>query len=301
MTENKFDTPILFITFNRPEETFRVLERISKVKPAKLYIASDGARKNVDNEEFTVEQIRKTLFEKINWTCQTKTLFRDKNLGCKYAVSSAIDWFFENEEQGIILEDDILPDISFFTYCRQLLEKYNHDERIMQINGYNPVNYKTENSYIFSKYGTIWGWASWRRAWKYYDVEMKNWLQVRNNPNFDYFYQNKKEKKIRQAVFDKVFDNEIDTWDYQWAFTKLFHKGMSIFPAVNLIQNIGFHEKATHTKVEPKILNQSKAINLPLSHPPKIEVSSKFDYKYFETMMLHGKIALILKKIKSLF
>lgn len=301
MTENKFDTPILFITFNRPEETFRVLERISKVKPAKLYIASDGARKNVDNEAIIVSDLRNFILSKIDWKCDVKTLFRDKNLGCKYAVSSAIDWFFDNEEQGIILEDDILPDISFFAYCRQLLEKYKHDERIMQINGYNPVNYKTENSYIFSKYGTIWGWASWRRAWKYYDVEMKNWSKVRNNSNYDYFYLNKNEKKVRLKIFDKVYENQIDTWDYQWAFAKLLNKGLSIFPAVNLIENIGFNSNATHTKFKPLQYFESQKIVFPLIHQLKLEKSEKFDKKYYYKIMSPNIFIRIINKLKSLF
>lgn len=301
MTETEFNTPILFLIFNRPEETFRVFEKISEIKPAKLYIASDGTREYIQNEIEIVEDLRKNLIEKINWKCEIKTLFRNKNLGCKFAVSSAIDWFFENEEQGIILEDDILPDLSFFRYCSQLLELFKDNEQVMQINGYNPVNFETENSYIFSKYGTIWGWATWRRAWKLYDVEMKEWQNVRNNPEYDYFYLNKKEKKIRQRIFDKVFNNEIDTWDYQWAFAKLLHKGISIFPVSNLIQNIGFHEKATHTKVKPKILNKAQKLHFPISHPQKIEISPDFDRKYFRTMMSPGKISLIVNKIKSLF
>ncbi len=300
MTETQFYTPVLFLIFNRPEETFRIFEKISEIKPPKLYIASDGARENIVNEQNTVEELRKLLLGKIDWKCEVKTLFRNENLGCKYAVSSAIDWFFENEEQGIILEDDILPDISFFQYCQELLEKYNDDERIMQINGFNPIKQKTENSYFFSKYGTIWGWASWRRAWKYYDVEMKEWQNVRNNPKFDYFYQNKKEKKIRHTIFDKVFDNKIDTWDYQWAFAKLYHKGVSIFPKNNLITNIGFNEKATHTKKQGIIPGKSKSVKFPLKHATIVESDKIFDKKYLNKIMSPGIISLIINKIKSM-
>ena len=186
---NNLKTPILFLIFNRLDTTRRVFEEIRKQKPRQLFVASDGPRVNKDGEREIVEKTRKLVLDNIDWECEVKTLFRGENLGCKIAVSSAIDWFFENIEEGIILEDDCLPAQSFFGYCEELLEKFREDGRISVISGDNfQFGWRnTSDSYYFSKNCHIWGWATWRRAWERYDVEMKTY------PNFK-----KKEKIIHK-------------------------------------------------------------------------------------------------------
>jgi hypothetical protein len=292
---------ILFLIFNRYDTAIKVFAKIKEAKPYRLYIASDGARTGITEEKALVEKVRSYILENIDWECKVSTLFRNTNMGCKYAVSSAIDWFFENEEQGIILEDDCVPSQSFFEYCHLLLEKYKCHENVMQINGYLPFPFKTSNSYIFSKYGTIWGWASWKRAWKHYDVEMKAWSNMRNDKNFDYFYQNEKEKEWRMKIFDKIANNEIDTWDYQWAFAKLYHKGISIFPNCNLIENIGFDQFATHTRKKPKKLANMHELELPLKHPDEIKINPAFDEIYLKSILSKSLFSNLFEYLKRGF
>jgi hypothetical protein len=289
---------ILFLIFNRYDTANKVFAKIKEAKPYRLYIASDGARTGITGEKALVDKIRSYILDNIDWECKISTLFRNTNMGCKYAVSSAIDWFFENEEQGIILEDDCVPSQSFFEYCNLLLEKYKSHENVMQINGYLPFSFKTSDSYIFSKYGTIWGWASWKRAWKHYDVAMKSWSNVRNDENFDYFYQNEKEKEWRKKIFDKIANNEIDTWDYQWAFAKLYHKGISIFPNCNLIENIGFDQFATHTRKKPKNLSMIQKMEFPLNHPDEIKINPAFDESYLKSILPKSLLSNLFEYIK---
>jgi GT2 family glycosyltransferase len=169
--KNSLETAILILLFNRPETTIRVFDKISQIKPQRLYIASDGPRKNFDGEKEKVKKVRE-IATRVDWPCEVKTLFRNENLGCKKGVSSAITWFFEQEEQGIILEDDCVPNLDFFTFCESLLDRYAEDERVSVITGNNFQNnkWRGDASYYFSKYNHCWGWASWRRSWKDYRV-----------------------------------------------------------------------------------------------------------------------------------
>jgi hypothetical protein len=247
-------TPILFLVFNRPDTTKEVFEVIRKVKPHKLYLASDGPRANNIIERSLVNEVRE-IISKIDWKCEVKTFFREKNVGCKFAVSEAINWFFSNEEYGIILEDDCLPDPSFFSFCQILLNKYRHNDNIMSICGSNiNENLSTEYSCYFSKYPLMWGWATWSRAWEKYDVYMKEYPQ---------FFKNNGLKKLNMGgipfisswkeIFDKTYLGEIDTWDYQWIFSCWNNNGITVAPKINLVKNIGFSENATHTKITDPI------------------------------------------------
>jgi len=175
-TKNNFalTTPVLFIVFNRLDTTKQVFEEIKKAKPQKLFIAADGPRNFQEKNKTDV--VRKYILENINWKCEVKTLFREKNLGCKYAVAGAIDWFFDNVEQGIILEDDCLPSQSFFKFCQEMLEKYKDDERVMHISGTNVEGIsKIDQDYFFAINFNVWGWATWKRAWKLYDINVTHW------------------------------------------------------------------------------------------------------------------------------
>jgi len=169
-------TPVLFLVFNRLDTTKKVFQVIKKAKPPRLYIAADGPRETKEGEAERVKAVRDYVMSNMDWECEVKTLFREKNLGCGKAVSEAITWFFENEEMGIILEDDCLPTQSFFWFCEELLIRYKHEEKIMQINGSSFLpNIDIKESYFFSKYNHIWGWASWRRAWKHFHMQYPNW------------------------------------------------------------------------------------------------------------------------------
>jgi hypothetical protein len=251
---------VLFIVFNRLDITKQVFEAIREAKPPKLYIAADGARESKEDEEEKVKAVRDFVINGINWKCEVKTLFREKNLGCKYAVSGAIDWFFKNEEMGIILEDDCFPSQSFFWFCEELLEKYKDDERIMHISGDNFQNgfSRGDGNFYFSRHIHVWGWASWRRAWKYYDVKIKSYPRFVKQNLIQTVWKNKKDQKYWLKNFSKVFKNRLDTWDYQWTFTVWSQNGLSILPNVNLISNIGFGVEATHTTVKSSSANLPK-------------------------------------------
>lgn len=241
-------TPILFLVFNRPDTTLQVFEAIARYKPSKLYVAADGPRSAKQGEAELCEQTRQ-IISKVNWPCEVKTLFRETNLGCKVAVSSAINWFFEHEEEGIILEDDCLPNESFFTFCNIMLERYRDDERIMHIAGANFQfgKMRSDGDYYFSRYNHIWGWASWRRAWKYYDVEMRKWPKFKEDNLLNRMFTNKYEAKYWHKIFDLVHKNKVNTWDYQWTFSIWCQGGLTVIPQNNLISNIGFGANGTHT------------------------------------------------------
>ena len=242
-SNSQFDVPILFLIFRRPHTTEKVFEKIKKVKPKKLYIAADGPRGWVPGEAEKVQATRKYVLDNIDWECEVKTLFRDKNLGCGKAVSEAINWFFENEEKGIVLEDDTVPSLSFFSFCKILLEKYKYEKKVWHISACNFM-YQPKNNgdYFFSALPFIWGWATWATRWKFYDFEMKNL----NDDNFIKNYWKGLDYIYWKKIFLKMKNKEIDTWDYQWCFTVWFYKGLAILPKVNMVENIGFGELSTH-------------------------------------------------------
>ena len=266
------NTAVLFLVFNRLDTTKQVFQAIRQAKPPRLYVASDGARLSKEGEAHKVKEVRDYIIRNIDWDCEVNTLLRDKNLGCKYAVSGAISWFFENEEQGIILEDDCLPSQSFFWYCEQLLNHYAHDMRIGQISGTNNLGvFNSDNvDYFFSNYGSIWGWASWRRAWNAYDIDMNTWKRVQRSGALYRNFCNKNEIKRRSYFFEKTYRGDIQTWDFQWIFARLVNRFLVVIPSKNLVKNIGFINDSTHTSFSESNLSeiQSHEITLPVSHHP---------------------------------
>ncbi len=284
METKQFDTPILFLIFKRIDTTNIVFEEIRKMRPKQLFIAGDGGR--TPEEHAKCEQTRKVV-EKIDWPCEIRTLWRDTNLGCSKAVSSAISWFFSYVERGIILEDDCLPDQSFFAFCEILLEKYKNDKRIMHISGdnfqqANPKFIRNE-SYYFSRIPHIWGWASWRRAWKLYDVELKKWPKIKKQRKLHDIFKDGAIAYRWGRLFDhhrnKALEHSLDTWDGQWVFACLAHNGLCINPKTNLVSNIGFGADARRT-YNPN--DELAAIPLvpvksPLRHPKTIAVNEIAD------------------------
>jgi hypothetical protein len=241
-------TAVLFLVFNRPDTTQTVFDAIRKAKPPRLYVAADAARESKSGEAEKVQQVRE-IVKAVDWDCEVKTLFREKNLGCKYAVSSAIDWFFENEEQGIILEDDTLPSQSFFWFCESMLDKYSASKTVMHVGGYKPENIGFDAySISFTRAVHVWGWASWRDRWKQYHVECRDHVNDLDAlADYEYF-NNSAATNSRVAVLKKLCANLIDTWDFQWSMAVRFSGGVTIRPSVNLVENIGLgHADATHT------------------------------------------------------
>lgn len=276
-----FNTPILFLIFNRPDETKQVFQEIRRIKPNYLFVAADGPRENRPDDREKCKQT-KEIVGQIDWPCEVNTLFREKNLGCKIAVSSAIDWFFENIEEGIILEDDCLPDTSFFPFCAEMLERYRNNEKIMMVGGTNFAEiWDVDSSYFFSKYARLWGWATWRRSWKKYDVSIKSWADQKNKKIVKRAIANRRYWKEKEWVYEHIYQNKKDTWDYQWEYTMLLYGGLAIVPRVNLIQNIGFGRNATHTFKEDKsIILDRKSMNFSLVHTSSIVADEAYDSRF---------------------
>jgi len=239
---------ILFIIFNRPDTTAQVFNKIREARPPRLYIAADGPRDSRPNEEETCHLAREAV-NPIDWPCKVETLYRTQNLGCKEAVSSAIDWFFQHEEEGIILEDDCLPSSEFFTYCDELLERYRHDTRVRHIAGSNFQfgNRRGDASYYFSCLTHIWGWASWRRVWNDYDKNLTTCTPEAVGKALVNCFDEPLIIERWQQITAELKQNKIDTWDYQLVLTNFLKNGLCAIPNANLVTNLGFGPDATHT------------------------------------------------------
>jgi len=242
------NTAVLFLVFNRPDTTTQVFDAIRRARPQRLYVAADGPRTDRAGEAARVESVRK-IATAVDWPCDVKTLFRDQNLGCKRAVSGAITWFFDHEEEGIILEDDCLPHPDFFNFCETMLGCYRHDERVGVITGNNFQNGQQRGaaSYYFSKYNHCWGWASWRRVWRHYQGDLSFWPNWKQSDEWRSHCPDKVERRYWEKIFDQVHAGGIDSWAYPWTACVWKQGGLTVIPNVNLVSNIGFGEYATHT------------------------------------------------------
>lgn len=241
-------SPVLFVIFNRPQSTQAVFDGIRAAKPKRLYVAADGPRADKPEERLLCEQTR-SIIEQVDWDCAVFTLFQESNLGCKDAVSSAIDWLFSNETQGIILEDDCLPNQDFFYFCDTMLEKYKDDTRIRHIGGSNLQFGKVwgQASYYFSSLTHVWGWASWKRVWKDYDKDLKQYSEELAKAKLSAIFGEPLIVQTWLRIFNELKQGKITTWDYQYALINMLNDGLSVIPNANLISNIGFNQQATHT------------------------------------------------------
>ena len=298
---NKLETPILFVIFNRPDTTEKVFNEIKKIKPKKLFVSADGPRENKPGEKEKCLAARE-IIDRVDWECEVYKKYSDANLGCKIGISSGIDWFFKNVEQGIILEDDCLPAQSFFKFCEELLEKYKNNEKIMMISGDNFQNNRRrgDDSYYFSKLSHIWGWATWRRAWEHYSVNMEGYPKFKQDKKINAIWSKEYIRKYWLDTFDQAYENKIDTWDYQWAFSIWKMDGLCVIPNYNLISNIGFRDDATHTKSANKLANQKIQSMDIIKHPFKIEQNKKAD-NYYSKIFKKSLFKKILNKINALY
>jgi len=267
-------TPVAFIIFNRPDTTQQVFAEIAKARPPILLVVGDGPRANHAEEAGKVAATR-GIIKRVDWDCEVLTNFSEVNLGCKRRVSTGIDWVFDQVEKAIILEDDCLPDPTFFRFCQEMLERYRHDQRIGMISGDNFQFGRRRNndSYYFSKYVHVWGWASWRDRWAgSYDVTMARWPRIRDEGWLGDIVGNRSEAAYWHNIFESVHRGDIDTWDYQWLFANWLEGRMSILPAMNMISNLGFDKNATHTIAVDRGLSNLRRnpMGFPLIHPPGV-------------------------------
>jgi len=295
---------VLLLVFNRPDITRQVFNAIRAACPPRLYVAADGPRANRTGEAERCVEVRR-IATSVDWPCDIHTLFRDQNLGCKIGVSSAISWFFEKEEQGIILEDDVLPVPTFFGYCDELLERYKYDERVAVISGCNLIvkRFTPSESYFFSRYNHIWGWASWRRAWRHYDIQMKDWSAWVNEGGLKRLSNGSRLFEVYwRLAIDNALSGNIDTWDYQWTFACWRMGGLSVLPANNQTRNLGFGSDATHTTTStPSYVTESVPLPLdfPLVHPGQVASDAKADAIIDEYIYKISRFKIVQRRILS--
>lgn len=286
-THKELKSAVLLICFNRPDTTKVVFESIRKVEPKKLYVAIDGPRINKPEENDLCAQVLQ-ITKNVDWVCDAEYLIRDKNLGCKIGVTTAISWALTNEDRIIIIEDDIVAAPAFFYFADEMLEKYKNEKEIAAVsaNNYTPME-DIQNDYFFSKHGHIWGWATWKRAWEPFDVEVpyiqsdieNGHLKTLNLETQELKYFNKRAKKIN----DQIKNGRINTWDYQYAYYRLRNELLSIVPKVNLASNIGINSSRTNSKSKTNT-NYYPAITdfIVQNHPDKVECNLIYDRHHFK-------------------
>jgi hypothetical protein len=299
--EHPVRSPILLIVFNRPDTTEKVFDLIRAARPTKLYVAADGARANREGEQERCERARQ-IATQVDWPCDVRTLFRERNLGCKQAVSQALDWFFDQEEEGIILEDDCVPHPSFFRFCDEMLEHYRDEPRVALISGDNFQFGRTygETSYYFSRYVHIWGWASWRRMWKLYDRDARVWPEFSRQGRLETVLGgNAREVRYWTGKFEGVRSGQIDTWDYQLNLAMWANDMLAAIPQRNLVTNIGFGPGATHTSGGSKFADLPTAsMPFPLRHPEAIAACKPADDYTARTMFLQPLLSRIWGRLR---
>lgn len=280
------ESPILLITFNRPDTTQMVFDAIKRARPAKLYIFNDGPRLGNERDLKAREKIRSILVQ-VDWECILLTKFSEKNLGCGIGVSRAISWAFENEDRLIIMEDDCKPANPFFQYCDILLEKYKVDNRICMISGNNYSEDKngTYDSYFFSKYGHIWGWATWKRVWDKYDYEMKDWPAFRETNQLSNVFTTRREQEFFLKYFNDIYKkDEKGTWDFQWGYCRIKEYGLSIVPSRNLVTNIGIHGIHTDSKSKAHFIPVDEEFAI-VNEPRFVLCNAYYDRHHFKEVI----------------
>ncbi|MGB3404698.1 MAG: CmcI family methyltransferase [Microcoleaceae cyanobacterium] len=289
MTQWQLNTPVVLIIFNRPQTTQKVFEVIRQVQPPKLFVIADGARQNSPEDAEKCAATRE-IIDRVDWDCEVFKNYSDTNLGCRQRVSSGLNWVFKQVETAIILEDDCLPHRSFFRFCEELLNRYIQTENIFVISGNNFQlgQTRTQNSYYFSRYNHLWGWATWRRAWQYYDDTMQQWLEAKQNNLLSQIVSTPEAIQYWSNRFQANY-NGFNSWGYAWTFACWLNQGLTILPEVNLVSNIGFGRDATHTTTVDFVANLPiNEIQFPLQHPPEIAVQIEADL-YTEKTLFSGR------------
>lgn len=301
MSDWKLNTPVAFLIFNRPETTERVFTEIAKAKPSKLLIVADGPRQNRPGEAELCERTR-AIIKRVDWDCQVLTNFAELNMGCKMRVATGIDWIFEQVEEAIILEDDCLPHPTFFRFCEEMLIRYRHVERVGMVSGGNLQSgqQRGEGSYYFSRYTHIWGWATWRRAWKYYDREISLWPLFRDQGWLEKLFKTAGERDYWRNSFNLVHEGKLDTWDCSWTFAAITHGLLQVAPNVNLISNIGFGPNATHTHTVGIHANMpTEPMQFPMIHPQFLLQDSDADQYIADEQLAPSFIKRQIRRIRK--
>jgi len=303
-TPYRCKSPVAFLIFNRPETTQRVFNEIAKARPANLLVVADGPRRDRPGEEELCTKVR-GIIEAVDWDCKVLINYAEENMGCARRISSGIDWVFANVDEAIFLEDDCLPEPTFFRFCDEMLKRFRSNDKIMSISGDNfqfgsrPSNF----SYYFSRYVHVWGWASWRRAWNSYDVQMTSWPKLKQSGWLTDIFENRRDARYWEEVFDLAYQGKTGTWDYQWLFACWQQSGLSVIPSVNLISNIGFGAGATHTEDEEgKVAAmETQAMTFPLVDPPAIIRDSVADDNTAKLFFRTSRLSPVKRFVRQFF
>ena len=281
-------SPLLLILFNRPIYTKQLVDQISslpeEIRPTEIYVAVDGARIQVPHEMQVVNEVKFIVENSLGWANNLYFRYQSTNLGLKLAVIDALNWFFSHVDEGLILEDDCIPHVDFFSYCYDLLERYRFNDRVWLISGDNSpgLNIDGDSSYGFIPDSLIWGWASWRRIWFKHETEMLLWKQIRHTHIARKLFQSKDQYKCRSQMYDLVLDKGIpDTWDIQFSASCRIYGGLCAIPRHNLITNIGFGFGATNTISMSSRANCDVHPILPLVHPVRVEADILATHELF--------------------
>lgn len=301
--ETPFEIPIVSVVYKRLDKTKQVYERIRQIRPAKLYIIADGP-KNIEDEE-KVSQVRNFIDHFIDWPCEVHKRYAEKNIGLRNGIPSGLNWVFETEEKAIILEDDIVPEKCFFEYCRQMLERYENEEKVMLISGFNMFEKEQlfhGKDVTFSKFASIWSWATWKRAWIKYEQNIPKWEKERKKKNFRKFL-NKNAYDHYKIIFDDLQYHWYNSWAYQWMFALFYENAVGIVPKYKMIANIGINDlEGEHfgdSKEMEDLIKQTNQINFDENHiyscPDQITDNTDYD-QYFQERIF--KRVPLVKKIK---
>lgn len=294
----EFNTAVAFCIFNRLTTTKKVFQEIRRAKPPRLYLIADGPRADREEDKVKVEEVRKYIEDNIDWECSVYKNYSVDNLGCGRRMPSGLDWVFETEEEVIVLEDDCVPMLSFFRYCQEMLEYYRFDENILMISGNNPYSghYDSQNEFFFTKIPFVWGWATWKRAWKLYDYDLKSWPIHRSDPVFREVFP-LMTYWVYMAEFETLYKHQYDAWDYQLLYVGVLNHKLNITPARSLVENIGLCEESTHTSEQPVWMNQNAGeMSFPISFRKEVVWDREYDMGYFRNISRHG----IIVKIKQI-
>lgn len=264
------NTPVIFIIFNRPDVTEITFREIARARPRTLFVIADAPRPDRPDEAARCAAAR-AVIDRVTWECDVRTLFAEEHRGCRHQVPAGLDWAFSQVEEAIILEDDCLPDPSFFRFCTELLGHYRDDPRVMAVSGscFLAPRDRPADSYYFGSIPLVWGWATWRRAWQTYDRRMAGWDAFRTSAEFMRMFPSLSTRWHYRGQMDRTWSGNVDTWDYQWVYSMWRQQGVALLPTRNLIRNLGLRADATHTRDhDPLLAPPLESIEFPLRHPP---------------------------------
>lgn len=293
----KLTTPVSVFFYRRPDHLRQVMTKIREARPAVLFGVSDGPKPGNEEIQKGVEESRRIFREMIDWPCRWELLERETNLGSYLSVSRGLDWVFERVAETIVLEDDTVPDLTFFRFAGELLEKYRDDPKVGAVCGNNyddPKSWTSEASYRFTRYHHSWGWGTWKRAWRHFDREEKLLSEIPRIKKENWMKLSRREWAYWGRCFQRTYARKLDAWDYRWTLSLWLHKMVCIIPKLNLVRNIGFDALGTHT-VETNFaglsMHDTCSVEFPLIHPQKMSSDRCLDDQVFRThyQKLEGK------------